>query len=308
MANEQLDEFLSRESEAADEPSLLSRRRFLTGTVAGGAAGLAVAAGTGVAVWKVTDAELLAAKEAAEAELQAAAEAADAEIARLQGLVRLYENLEKIGLDAVIETGMAAVALPLAGVEVGAKALKSGLDGIEKALLSLEEALPTAQESILWLEARVSALAEGIEKLETALGRALETAGSTAVVEALRDFASMILDNLPFGLGDKIRGVLEGLVTVVTSVDELVEGVNTFLLEPLRENWFATEDGQGIEVSLVNPLVEKVLDPLEAHLIDLAVLADTWQNKLMAPAEEALAKRAQLRQEIAQYRSRRGFD
>jgi hypothetical protein len=308
MADEHLEEFFSGGPEAADEPSLMSRRRFLTGTAAGGAAGLAVAAGTGVAIWKLTDAELVAAKEAAEAELQAARDASDAEIARLQGLVRLYENLEKIGLDAVIETGMAAVALPLAAIEAGAKALKTGLDITEQALLSLEQALPTAQESILWLEDQVSALAAGVEKLETALGRVLENAGRTAVVEALRDFSSMILDNLPFGLGDKIRGVLEGMVTVVTSVDELIEGINTSLLEPLRENWFATEDGQGIRVSLVEPLVDRVLDPLEEHLVDLAALADTWQNKMMAPAEEALAQRAQVQEEITQYKSQHGFD
>lgn len=293
---------------AGEDPELMSRRRFLTGAVAGGATGLAVAAGTGVAVWRITDAELLAAKEAAEAELQAARETAGAELARLQGLVDLYETLEKIGLDAVLETGMAAVALPLAAVEAGAKALKGGLDLVERALLSLEEALPTAQESILWLEDRVSALAEGIEKLETALGKALEKAGSSPVVAALKDFASMILDNLPFGLGDKIRGVLDGLITLVTSVDELVEGINAFLLEPLREKWFSTGDGEGIGANLVNPLVEHILDPLEAHLADLAVLADNWQNKLMAPAEQALVERAQVREEIALYRNKHGLD
>ena len=307
MSEEQnLEQFF--QGSADEDPELMSRRRFLTGAVAGGATGLAVAAGTGVAVWRIADAELLAAKEAAEAELQAGRETADAEIARLQGLVDLYENLEKIGLDAVLETGMAAVALPLAAVEGGAKALKGGLDLVESALLSLEEVLPSAEESILWLEDRVSALAEGVEKLESALGRALDRAGSSPVVEALRDFAGMILDNLPFGLGDKIRGVLDGLITLVTSVDELVEGINAFLLEPLREKWLSTGDGEGIGANLVDPLVENILDPLEAHLTDLAVLADNWQNKLMAPAEQALAERAQVRKEIALYRDEHGLD
>ncbi len=309
MTDEQtLEEFFSQEPEREDEQQSLSRRRFLTGTVAGGAAGLAVAAGTGVAVWKIADAELLAAKEAAEADLQATREAADAEVARLQGLVGLYEGLEKIGLDAILQTGMAAVALPLGAVEAGAKALKGGLDLFEGALLSLEEALPTAQETILWVEARVSALAEGIEKLETALGNAMEKAADNPVVEALRDFTRTVLDNLPFGLGDKFRGVLDGLVQLVTGVDELVEGINTSLLEPLREKWFSVEDGKGIGATLVDPLVEQILDPLEAHLADLAVLADSWQNKLMAPTQQALAERAQVQEEIARYKKEHGFD
>ncbi|HFD40028.1 MAG TPA: hypothetical protein ENJ31_09340, partial [Anaerolineae bacterium] len=170
MTEQNLNEFLGQEPpSAAKEGEAMSRRRFLTGAVAGGAAGLAVAAGTGVAVWQVADAQ-------AQAELEAAQRAAEEEIARLQGLVDLYEDLEKIGLDAILETGMMAVSIPLAAVEAGAKALKSGLDWAEKALLDLGQALPTARESLLWLEDQVSALATGIENLETAIGQALDKA------------------------------------------------------------------------------------------------------------------------------------
>lgn len=301
MTEEQkLAEFFSEEVEAVNERDLLSRRKFLTGAVAGGAAGLAVAAGTGVAVWKVVDAQALA-------EQEAAREVAQAELARMQGLVDLYEGLEKVGLDAILETGMAAVALPLGAVEAGAKALKSGLDWAEEALVSVSEALPTAQESLLWLEDQVSALADGIETLEVAVGRALDKVTDNPVAEALEDFTNLILDNLPFGLGDRFRDVLQGMATLVTSVDDLVQGINTRLLEPMRQNWFADEDGQGLGSTLVNPLVEHVLDPLESHLANLSALADNWQDKLKAPAEAALAERAQILQEIAQYKEKNGF-
>jgi hypothetical protein len=304
----ELEEFFSEGAEAQDDPSPLTRREFLTGAVTGGATGLALAAGTGVAVWKVADAQLVAAKEAAEAELRVAREAADVEIARLRGLVDLYETLEKVGLDAILETGMAAVALPLGAVEVGARALKGGLAAIEVALLSLEQAIPTAQESIAWLEARVSALAEGIRRLEAALGEALDKAGSSPVVQALLDFSRLILDNLPFGLGDRIRDVLDGMVTLVTGVDDLVEGVNSSLLEPLRNSWFGNEEGKGIGANLIDPLVEQILDPMEDHLGDLAVLADRWQERLKAPVEQALGERAQIAEEIARYKSQHGFE
>ena len=58
-----------------------------------------------------------------------------------------------------------------------------------------------------------------------------------------------------------------------------------------------------IRSSLVNPLVTRVLDPLEAHLENLSTLADTWQAKLMAPAEEALAERARVRSKISRYKT-----
>jgi chromosome segregation ATPase len=279
-----------------EEEQLLSRRKFLTGAMAGGAAGLAVAAGTGVAVWQVTDAEA-----------QATVAAADAEVARLQGLVDLYEDLETVGLDAILQTGMTAVSLPLQAVEAGAKALKSGLEWSENALLSLKEALPTAQESLQWLEAQVATVADGIHKLETSVAKAVDKATDNKVAETLQAFAEVVLENLPFGIGDRIRDVFEGMVAFVVSVDELVLGLNTVLLEPMRETWFASTEGEGIGATLIDPLVEQVLDPLESHLGDLAALADTWQQKLMAPTQQALEERAQVREQIARYKTKHGF-
>jgi len=235
----------------------LSRRQFLKGTAVGGAAGLAVAAGTGVAVWTVADAELQATVVAADAEIaRATVVAADAEIARLEGLVALYEDLEKVGLDAILTTGMQALSLPLAALESGAQALKSGLEWAEEALLTIQEALPSAEESLLWLEARVSTVAEGLESLETALGTALDKAIRTPLGEAVTDFSDMLLSHMPFGWGDKIRDVLAELAHLLTSVDELVAGLNTSLLEPLRERWFSTEEGLGVGATFLTPLVE----------------------------------------------------
>jgi hypothetical protein len=312
-----LEEFFE-EAPPADEQARLSRRKFLTGAVAGGAAGLAVAAGTSVAVWKVSDGELLSAKEAADAELMAAKESADLElqaivenaaeeVAKLLGLVDLYEELDKIGLDGLLAKGLAAVALPLEAVEAGAKALKSGLEWAENALLSLADAVPTAQESLLWLEAQVSAVADAIEKLENGVARALDRATDNAVGEAVKEFTSKILDALPFGLGDRFRDALAGLVALVTSVDDLVEGINTKLLEPLRENWFSGNEGEGMSGTFLDPMVEKIFDPLEEHLDNLAALTDTWQSELTAPTQKAMAQRAKLRAEIARYKDDYGL-
>jgi hypothetical protein len=308
MSEQELEAFFAGEMPTEDERAQLSRRRFLTGAVAGGAAGLGLAAGTGIAVWKVGDAELVAAKDKAEAALLASQGAAAAELARLQGLVDLYEGLEKIGLDAILETGMMALSVPLAALEAGAEGLKEGLDWAEGALVSLAEALPTARESMLWLEGQVSGLADGVEKLEMALTQAVEKVGDTRVGEVLGDFAAMILDNLPFGLGDKIRGVLEGLVGLITGLDGFIAGINSRLLDPLRAKWFSAEDGEGVQASLVNPLVEHILDPLEEHLGNLAMLLDTWQQKLMAPTRTALEERATVRENIAKYKQEHGFE
>jgi hypothetical protein len=178
-----------------------------------------VAAGTSVAVWKVSDSELLSLRKAADAELEAAnaeleaskgaadlelkalAENAAEEVAKLLGLLDLYEELDRIGLDGIIAKGLGAIALPLGAVEAGARALKSGLDWAENALRTVGEAVPTAQESLLWLEAQVSAVADAIEKLENGVARALDRATDNAVGEAVKEFTAKLLDVLPFGLG-----------------------------------------------------------------------------------------------------------
>jgi len=317
------------EAPPVDEIKIVSRRKFLTGAVVGGAAGLAVAAGTGATVWKITDVELQSARDAAETELAAckaaaaaemeatrssadsklqdALEAAAEEVAQVLGLLDLYEELDKVGLDGILQKGLAALALPLEAVEVGARTLSRGLEWAESALQSLAEALPTAQESLLWLEAQVSAVASGLEKVQTSVSVALDRATNNAVGAALEDFTNKVLDNLPFGLGDKFRDALEGLVALVTSVDDLVMGINTLLLEPLREKWFSEEEGKGVGGTFFGPLIENVLNPLEAHLADLSVLADNWQNELVNPSQTALAQRSQIREEIARYKKEYGI-
>jgi hypothetical protein len=268
----------------------LSRRQFLSGTLAGGAAGLAVAAGTGVGAWKIMDAR-------AQAEL----DVAQREIERLRGLLKLYEELEKVGLDAILHTGMLAVALPLEGLERGALVLKRGLDIIEGSLLSIQESLPDTQEAMIWLEDRVADLAEGVGRLEQALGKALDRAGENPFVQAMEDLVNLVLDRLPLGLGNRIRDALEAVVQVLTSVDDTISGINTSVLVPLREKWFSTQEGKGVGAALIDPLILHVLDPLEAHLASLASLVDAWQSTLMAPAQAALEQRARVRESMSQY-------
>ena len=287
----ELEMWMAQGPEPTDLQTQLSRRKFLTGAVAGGAAGLAVAAGTGVSVWQVSDAQK-----------QVALADADAEIARLRGLLDLYVNLEKIGLDAILATGIKALALPLAAIETGAKALKAGLDWVEGALLSLQTSLPTAEESLLWLEDQVLALAKGIQKLEEAIGNALGRATNNRVAELLSDFAAMVLDHLPFGMGDKIRHVLDEIVRLVAGIDDLIANTNTTVLTPLRQNWFSSKEGEGLGSAIITPLVQKVMDPLESHLGELADLANAWQQDFLAPTNQALAEREAIRQQIGQYK------
>ncbi|MGA9349623.1 MAG: hypothetical protein WBW48_12590 [Anaerolineae bacterium] len=265
----------------------MTRRRFLRGALAGGVAGLAVGAGGGLVVWEV-------------AQLEGAAEAL-----KLKGLLALYESLEKIELDAIVSTGMAAVGLLLKGVEGGSLAIKAGLDTVEGLLLDFEGAFPTIRAGIEWTEGVVSALADRLQALEDAIERVLEKA--QPVTEALGSFFDFMLDLLPFGYGDRIRAILDRIGDLVTSIPETVEGINTKLLEPLRRDWFSEEEGKGLKGGLIDPIVTKLLDPLEAFLGRLAELMGSWEEKLVGPAQEAIGERDAIRGEIARYKAEEGL-
>lgn len=273
----------------------MTRRRFLQGALVGGVAGLAVGAGGSLVAWETgTAAGRTAAK------LEAAAEAL-----KLKGLLALYENLEKIGLDAIVSTGVAAVGLLLEGVETGSLATKAGLDTVEGLLLDFERAFPTIQAGIEWTEGVVSAFAEKLQALEDAIEGVLEKA--QPITEALGSFFNFVLDLLPFGYGDKIRVTLDRIDDIVTRIPEAIEGINTKLLEPLRREWFSEEEGKGLKASLIDPIVTGLLDPLEAFLGKLGELVSSWKEKLAGPVQKAIRERDAIREQIARYKAEEGL-
>ncbi len=281
-----------REILAAEE---MTRRRFLQGALVGGVAGLAVGAGGGLVAWETgTAAGRMA------AELEAAAEAL-----KLKGLLALYENMEKIGLDAIVSTGVAAVGLLLKGVESGSLAIKAGLDTVEGLLLDFEGAFPTIRAGIEWAEGVVSAFADRLQALEDAIEGVLEKA--QPITEALGSFFNFVLDLLPFGYGDRVRVILDRIDDIVTTIPEAVEGINAKLLEPLRRDWFSEEKGKGLRVGLIDPIVTGLLDPLEAFLGKLAELVGNWEEKLAGPAQKAIGERDAIREQIARYRAEEGL-
>ena len=276
-------------------PEGMTRRRFLQGTLAGGVAGLTVGAGGSLVAWK-TGREV----GRTAAELEAAVETL-----KLKGLLTLYENLERIELDAIVSTAIAAVGLLLHGVESGSLAIKGGLDAVEGLLLDFERVFPTIRAGIEWTERVISTLADRLQALEDTIEGVAEKA--QPITESLGSFFDSVLDLLPFGYGDRIRAILDRLGDLVTNIPETVEGVNTHLLEPLRRDWFSEEEGKGLKASLIDPIVTRLLDPLEAFLGRLAELVGGWEEKLVKPTGEAISERDAIRTEIAQYKAKEGL-
>jgi hypothetical protein len=289
---------LTQQTPAHLPDGTFSRRQFMAGAALGGGAGLLLAAGSGFAAWQFG-------QTAGSVSGRLEALASEAEIAKLKGLVTLYETLEQVGLDAIAALGIGAVGGLLQGMEGGVRLLEKGAQEVENALKGFTALFPAIREGITWAEGLVSSLSDKLVQLQAAIGSAVDSA--KPLTDALGDFFNFVLGLLPGDVQKSIRDTLARIEAVITSIPEAVEGLNNRLLAPLRQNWFSDESARNLETTLVAPITTGLLDPLEKHLTDLANLLDQWETGLAKPVQAALDQRQTIRQQITRYRQEHGL-
>lgn len=222
------------------------------------------------------------------------------EAAKWRGLLLLYEQMERAGLDDAAALALVTVENALAALETGAESLRRGLERVEAGVQQLDAVNPTVREGIAAVEGLVERIAQAVQRLEDALERALEPA--RPLLEAIKAFVNRLLELLPFGIGDEVRQVLVAIADVLSALPELILAVNTGLLTPLREVWFGDDPEQSLLGRLENALISGLFDPLQAHLTAVADFADAWQTRVSRALETALDERSALRAEIERYR------
>jgi hypothetical protein len=262
----------------------VSRRRFLTATLAGGF--IAATAGA-VAVWQYGSGR--------------GQELSD-EMARLWGLVHLYEKLEGAELDPVVTAGLATVGAALSALAAAAELVKAGAQVVEDALNKFEAALPIIRDGITWLESLLSDLSQRIHLLEDAIGRALNEVNP--ITQALGAFFNSVLNLLPFGGGQKIKEVLDRIGEIVNIIPKSIADINVKILTPLRDDWFSDSPGKGLKGGLIEPVITKLLDPLQAMVGRLSELLRQWDTDLSTPTKNVMGQREAIRQEITDYKAR----
>ena len=264
--------------------SPVSRRRFLTATLAGGF--IAATAGT-VAVWQYGSGR--------------GQELSD-EMARLWGLVHLYEKLEDAELDRVVTAGLAAVGAALSALAAAAELVKAGAQVVEDALTKFEAAFPIIRDGITWLESLISDFSQRIHLLEDAIGRALNEVNP--ITQALGAFFNSVLNLLPFGGGQTIKEVLDRVGEIVNIIPKSIADINVRILTPLRDDWFSDNPGKGLKGWLIEPVITKLLDPLEAMVGRLSELLRHWDADLSTPTKNVMSQREAIRHEITDYKAR----
>ena len=237
-------------------------------------------------------------------ELRAQLDDAVTQIERYRALNNLWQRLDDIGLDELLETALGVIGGALAGVMTVTRLLRAGLAAGQRAIDNFTALLPEPQDGILWLQRQVSALAASLEWLSEQVQEAVQPVEPFA--NLIASFVLWVLDHLPFGFGAKARAGLEAMQSIITGLPDLVAGVNEDVLDPLAD-WFGQDEARSLAGILLKPITESVFVPAQDVLDKAAEFETTYKQKLVNPAQEALAQRAELRDEIHQAQARLGL-
>lgn len=218
-------------------------------------------------------------------------------------LVALYEQLDAVGLDGAVEGGLASISGALLGLLAPATALQGGLNSARGLLANFELSLPDFAGAMHWLGEQVVRLKVGLWSVESS---AAATAGTAAagMAAAFTGFAGFIIDHLPFNIGDKVRATLASTQAVLGDTTEMANNAADKVM--LRISQKVDDGPQGWKRTLVEPLKAEAFARADEVLAAVSNTDATYQQALKAPAENALAQRRTLREQIAAFRSANG--
>jgi hypothetical protein len=270
-----------------EHATVLTRRQLLTTAAAGGAA-LAASALGGAAVGSVMT--------RAEYEL---------ELTKLRALVALYEQLERVGLDAILQTGMNIVRGALDAVKGGVNLLRDGVTAAESALANFQALLDSLRGAA---NGAGQVLDDLTQKFHAAEGIVIAVLGTALpLAESITGFFNSLLQKIPFGIGDDIRRAVNALVDLIRAIPNVVDGITNQLLKPLRDAFFSPSGDPTVKSSLIDPISKNVLTPLKKQLGGIDNLMSSWEKDLTTPVQAALTERQKIRDQIADYRIHNGM-
>ncbi len=260
----------------------MTRRQLLVAATAGGAALAAGAIGGGAVGAFATRAEY------------------ELELKKLQTLVALYTQLEKVGIDAVILTGMNLVGGTLNTVKAGTHLIRDGVATVQGALKAFQDKLDSLRQAAQGATQVLTDLQQKFLAAQALVGGALGSALS--LTESIRNFFNSLIDKIPFGIGDKVRGAIDALVNLIRAIPTAIDAITSQLLKPLNDLFFAGNTKPAVQTGLFDPITNSLLKPLDQFLGNVETALTQWDTDFVKPVQGALEQRAQIRSQIDEYR------
>ena len=268
----------------ANDPEGMTRRQLITTAVVGGAA---------IVVGAVGGASVGNSMARPEYEL---------ELARLRTLVGLYEQLEKIGIDAIVGAGMSVVRGSLDAVRAGLKLLRDGIAAAETAMKNFQTTLESLRSAMNGATLILNDLAGKLRAAETVVTSALGTAAAP-IAETIGRFFTDLIKRIPLGIGDEILRATNSLTDLIRAVPTTIDNLSKQFFKPMTDLLFPATGVAPVQTNLFDPIVKNLLDPLKKMLTDLDTLIAKWETDFTVPVQKALDDRAKIRKQIAEYRT-----
>lgn len=266
-------------SQMSNQTSSMSRRKLIVGAAAGGVVLVGGAAGA--------------------LNLTANRAQLEAQIAKLQGLIKLYEALDKVGIDGIVASGMSVVRTALDVVKAGVRLMRDGITAVEAAIKNFQGALDTLKTAANNVSQLLTDVAQKMSAAEGPIVAVLGTA--VPLAESIAGFFRSLLSKIPF-VGNDINRAVDALVAFIRSIPNALTTISSQLLAPLRDMFFPITGDSMAKTRLFDPIVQNVLEPLKNFLTDVENMIDKWENGFSKPVQDALDQRQQVRKQIVAYR------
>jgi len=214
-------------------------------------------------------------------------------------LVTLFDQLNGVDLDGVLQGGLAAAAGGLSTALALGPLVTQGVTLGRNLLASFEQTLPGLRDAMTWLGDQVLRLRLGLYAIEAAARQTINAALS-GIATVFGGFISFVLDYLPFNIGANVKATLNATQSLLTGLVEVLDGTDQKVLGIISP--LVSAGPQDLAKTLVEPLREQSLKPAGQLVMALGEADQTFKASLESPARLALAQRAEIRARIAAYR------
>jgi ABC-type transporter Mla subunit MlaD len=233
--------------------------------------------------------------EALRTELAASTE----QVTLLSGLVALYEQLDEVNLAEAVDEGIETFGNTIREFVDDLPLVEEGLAAGKEALDVFAGQIPLLESGHTWLSAHLDQLERFYASAAQILETMLETAG--AFLDQLNDWFAGIRRWLPFGVGDRAATVMTALATLLDETPRTIEGTRRNISTPLAL-WLEGNEEIPLQRNLVKPLKNDALAPASTVVHRVRSTRDVYEQEVVLPVKDSVARHALLRTQIAAYR------
>ena len=222
------------------------------------------------------------------------------ELTKLRALLTLYEQLERVGLDAILATGMNMMRGVLDTTRTGVRLMRDGITAVETALKNFQAMLDGLRTAVNNATRLLTDLSQKLRIAETVIVSVVGAA--LPIAESIASFFNALLDKIPFGICDEIRRSVNALVDLIRAIPTTIDGLTTQLFKPLRDTFFPLTGDAAVKTNLTDPILNNLLNPLKQFLNSIEDLLNRWEKDFAKPIQGALDERQVIRKQIAEFR------